>query len=338
MLQGELAHRIVKRLYSATNKRHATGQIAKRWQRMQRAQLAWQRRMLEERRLGHANLSLLLNSKSRKPPAFERIQKQGVTDEHKEREELEESDPQLRFHVPAHRRGAVNIFSTLRHNHTDPAYHKFLPKLQDHLLGRLLGRTFRADGDAHEDFTAEDRQSLRIVGNKLYSVKTCRIYYTSYDMQRDFDTINPTSHPDVMVRSPESDTGTSPFWYGRVIGIYHANIWTTHNDVPGGAEVRRMDVLWVRWFGTEPGHRSGSRMARLPMVGFVEAEDDYAFSFLDPADVVRGCHLIPAFSVGRTLQMLPVAKSAARVLDPAAVDDWVNYYVNMLVRVRVSVG
>src|SRR6266704_4656593 len=43
--QGELAHKIVKRLYGSTNKRKAEHQIAKRYRRLERARLAldWKR-------------------------------------------------------------------------------------------------------------------------------------------------------------------------------------------------------------------------------------------------------------------------------------------------------
>jgi hypothetical protein len=91
-----------------------------------------------------------------------------------------------------------------------------------------------------------------------------------------------------------------------------------------------MDFLWVRWFGEEPGrYRYGIRHARLPKIGFVEADDQYAFTFLDPAQAIRGVHLIPAFWEGRTSELLPTRKSMARILTPEEEDDWVNYYVNM---------
>jgi hypothetical protein len=44
---------------------------------------------------------------------------------------------------------------------------------------------------------------------------------------------------------------------------------------------------------------------------------------------MRGVHLIPTFSEGRTSALLPTAKSIARVLNPKDNDDWVNFYVNM---------
>ena len=179
---------------------------------------------------------------------------------------------------------------------------KFLPKLQDHLLGRLTGREF--DADMHEDFTDWDRNTIRFLGGKIYSVRTCRIYYTSYDLQRNWDTINPCSHPDIMVRSPITEADAEPYWYARVIGIYHAKVWAENPAIPGGKVARHMNFLWVRWFGEEPGYCSGFCRARLPKIGFVESTDDFSFSFVDPANVVRGCHLIPAFNAGRSTTLL----------------------------------
>jgi len=190
-----------------------------------------------------------------------------------------------------------------------------------------MGREF--DGDMHKDFTHSDRNSIRFIGSKIYSVQTCRIYYTSYDLQRQSDTINPCAHPDIMLRSPVTEEGAEPYWYARVIGIYHANVWAENSIIPGGRNARRMDFLWVRWFGDEPGYHSGFRQARLPKIGFVESTDEFAFSFVDPADVVRGCHLIPAFNAGRSADLLPHPRSIARHLDPEDVDDWLNFYVNM---------
>jgi hypothetical protein len=155
-----------------------------------------------------------------------------------------------------------------------------------------------------------------------------RINYTTYDVRRDADTINPTSYPDIMV-NPGCDT--QPFWYARVIGVFHALVSSSHAGVQEDLKpLHRMDFLWVRWFGVEPGrYRYGIRNARLPKIGFVESTDPYAFTFLDPAQAIRGVHLLPAFSEGRTSSLLPTAKSIARVLNPEEEDNWVNFYVNM---------
>jgi hypothetical protein len=132
-----------------------------------------------------------------------------------------------------------------------------------------------------------------------------------------------------MLRSPIKEEGAEPYWYARVLGVYHANIWAENSVIPGARNVRRMDFLWVRWFGEVPGYRSGFCQARLPKIGFVESTDEFAFSFFDPANVVRGCHLIPAFNAGRSADLLPWPRGIARCLNPEDVDDWLNYYVNM---------
>jgi hypothetical protein len=91
-----------------------------------------------------------------------------------------------------------------------------------------------------------------------------------------------------------------------------------------------MEFLWVQWFGIEPGcYRHGFHLACLPKHGFVESSDEYAFSFLDPGQVIRGAHITPVFSEGCTSTLLPATKSVAQVLAPDESDDWVNFYVNM---------
>lgn len=200
-------------------------------------------------------------------------------------------------------------------------------KLKDHILGRLLKKEF--DGDTYGELTDEDRNTVRISGERLYQCKTFRVNYTTYDIQRDGDTINPRTRSDIMVKSPETGPGAQPYWYARVIGIFHAMVSSTHAGVEEKS-FQNMDFLWVRWFGVEPGrYRHGFRYARLPKFGFVESTDDYAFAFLDPALVIRGAHMIPAFSEGRTSALLPATKSLARVLNPEDEDDWLNFYVNM---------
>ena len=89
-----------------------------------------------------------------------------------------------------------------------------------------------------------------------------------------------------------------------------------------------MQFLWVRWLGAEPGYRSGSKVARLPKVGFIEDTDGDAFGFLDPDLIIRGSHLIPDFNSGRTCDLLSYDEpTAAR--SPNDKDDWMNFYVNM---------
>ena len=52
-----------------------------------------------------------------------------------------------------------------------------------------MGHEF--DGDMHKEFTDSDQNSIHFIGTKIYSVQTCCIYYTSYNLQQECDTVNP---------------------------------------------------------------------------------------------------------------------------------------------------
>jgi hypothetical protein len=75
---------------------------------------------------------------------------------------------------------------------------------------------------------------------------------------------------------------------------------------------------------------SGWRAKRLLCLGFVPGNDETAFGFLDPAQVLRSIHLIPAFAWGRVTKCLPGSSPIARGLTEPD-DDWQRYYVNMQV-------
>lgn len=138
--------------------------------------------------------------------------------------------------------------------------------------------------------------------------------------------MNPRTHCDIMMASPETSSGAHPFWYARVIGVFHARVLHT-GPAAINRSVQHVEFLWVRWLGVVPGHRYGFKVARLPKVGFVPDTDPLAFGFLDPSLVIRGCHLIPAFADGRTPNLLNSINTAAR--PPGELDDWVAFYVNM---------
>lgn len=165
----------------------------------------------------------------------------------------------------------------------------------------------------------------------MYRHSTARINYTTYDVRRDYDTINPRNHPFVMTSSPETRSNPSAhaFWYAQVLGIFHADI--QHAGIKStNLAWQPMEFLWVRWLGVEPGASFGHRQAKLPKIGFVPEDDEMAFGFLDPSLVIRGCHLMPVFNSGQTTALLATENStAARASWPDQVGDWVNYYVGM---------
>ena len=91
-----------------------------------------------------------------------------------------------------------------------------------------------------------------------------------------------------------------------------------------------MDILWVRWYGKDNQHESRWQAKQLPCIGFVPASDPDAFGFLDPLDVIRAVHLIPAFAYGKDANGL--GPSIVRQPRDSPDDlDWAYLYVNMCV-------
>lgn len=170
-----------------------------------------------------------------------------------------------------------------------------------------------------------ERSQVLFQNNRLYFHKVLRINYTTYDVRRGQDSMNPRTHSDVMVLSQEDGAGTNihPFWYARVIGVFHVNvIHIVSDEIP---QLQRMEFLWVRWFGRDMTIRGGPATRRLHRLGFVPETDPNAFGFLDPSQVIRASHLIPAYAHGRRSDLLR-GPSLARA--DGELDDWEFYYVN----------
>jgi hypothetical protein len=150
-----------------------------------------------------------------------------------------------------------------------------------------------------------------------------QVHYTTYDLRREYDTINPRTHADVMVLSGET-MPIHPYWYARVLGIYQVETWLNDGAQPAK---QYLDVLWVRWLAPLEDSHTSLNQARLPKIAFVEESDPDAFGFLDPSQVIRGAHLIPAFASKRGTTSLRHGKSLAR--REGELDDWEEHYVGM---------
>ena len=169
-----------------------------------------------------------------------------------------------------------------------------------------------------------DHDRLLLKQDRMYLHNILRLNYTTYDVRRKQDTINPnTSHRDIMVLAENDDDADHPFLYARVIGVFHVNAVYT-----GGTRVdyspHKVNVLWVRWFEHSGNASSGNwSRSRLDRLSFPPMAQEDAFGFLDPADVVRGCHIIPAFATNRRY-------ADGRGISHCAKDsgDWHSYYVN----------
>jgi hypothetical protein len=208
--------------------------------------------------------------------------------------------------------------------------------LKRHLLGRLLGHPF--DGDEHI-YSDDESAMVKIINNRIYSHKVLRVNYTTYDLRRAQDSINPHTRPDIMLLSHEdedadNETDSHPYWYARVIGIYHAEVCHVGLNAQSSG-VQELEFLWVRWFGRDLDCDSGWNTCCLHRIGFV-ADDPIdpsdpigasgAFAFIDPAEVIRGVHLIPAFAHGKTSELLE--PSIARPQKDNN-EDWQYFYINM---------
>ena len=199
----------------------------------------------------------------------------------------------------------------------------FIPHLKDFALYKILNQEYNFD---EISFTEAEHATISFVKNKLYQHKVMRVNYTTYDMRREQDSLNPRTHANIMVLSQEREPDAHPYWYARIIGIYHTLI--RHESSP---DLIPLEFLFVRWYGLDLDRTSrfGWKMRRLPKVGFVPEdpnEESPAFGFLDPAQVIRGVHLIPSFAEGLTDELLE--PSFAR-LEHEGDYDWRCYYVNM---------
>ncbi|TFK65061.1 hypothetical protein BDN72DRAFT_871914 [Pluteus cervinus] len=283
---GEQAHRMLKQGYKRTNKKDGIEQISQ-----QNITMA----VLGEPKIKTSCLDTETDDIA--PDAHHRIAQQ-----HKE---------------------PVNIYKLTSEGSQDAAFKKFIPKLQIHILGRLLKLEF--DGDQHASFSGEDLRSVVILKNTIYQQNSLVVNYTSYDVRRLYDVIHPDGLSDVMVLSAEAD---HPYWYAKVIGIYTVDVLHIGEKSKDDSQVHTLSFLWVRWFGVDPDHQYGQRHASLPRIGFVPEADDFAFGFLDPAKVIRSVHLIPDFVHTKTPD-LPQGKTAAK--PKGEVTDWSYYYVGIFV-------
>ena len=121
-----------------------------------------------------------------------------------------------------------------------------------------------------------------------------------------------------------------PFTYARVIGVFHVDV--VHN-VPGASTVpQSIPFLWVRRFRLDRRFKGGFKRKRLHRIEFLPDSDPASFGFVNPDEVIRGAHLIPAFAHGPT-ERVPYTSLARRKDE---FDDWAYHYVNLYVLLHVS--
>jgi len=184
--------------------------------------------------------------------------------------------------------------------------------------------TFGLSSVIENDDSQVEADKIFFKGDRMYRHHLARFNYTTYDVRRSQDVVNPhTSHCNVMLlakREGTEATSAHQFLYARVLGLYHVNVVYTG---PGMLDYtpRKFYFLWVRWFDYV-GRTVRWRDQRLDSLGFPPISSHHAFDFVDPRDVLRGCHIVPAFQDGRV-------HSDGIGLSRCAADsqDWRHYYV-----------
>ncbi|KAJ7290637.1 hypothetical protein C8J57DRAFT_1611754 [Mycena rebaudengoi] len=322
--QGELEHRRVKRYYARTNRNDAVGQITQ----LERREAALLKIARDQQHAQNTppieTIETPSNGTKRKRPGTKPAQTVLPTVDFAETEALPYTPPEAHYHISQSRNYHFNIQQFLTANYGDPAVKDFLPKLKEHLLGRMIHPTWSGDG---EEFTPQERDQVTIVNNRIYRHKVCRINYTSYDVRRCQDTMNPRTHSDFMMLAPEDiPENAHPFVYARILGVFHCDAIRLVAGVPAAAAVP-FTFLWVRRFRLDSTFQGGFKRKRLHRIEFYPDSDPRAFGFVDPDEVIRASHLIPAFAHQGTT---PVSyTSLAR--QPKEFDDWKFHYVNFFV-------
>ncbi|GJE96476.1 hypothetical protein PsYK624_126730 [Phanerochaete sordida] len=336
---GELEHKRGKRFYPFSKTKDHRGAIARRTQRQRVLYTMFEReanrRIRVAAREGHE-----LPGHTGKPENLRRKRQRSqrpldAVFAGRERERLSPAAFAAHHQISGLRRHHMTLDEYKAKFGSDPAFQDWTPQLYSHLIGRLTNRPF--DGE-EKVCTDAEVLGLHIWGDTMYFHKTMRVNYTTYDMRRDQDTVNPRTHPDIMVlgHDEDDDPHPHPYWYARVLTMFHVRA----RYVPRGAPVNHgipyqdVEVLYVRWSGRDTSVQGGFGSRRLHLVGFVESSLPDAFGFMDPKEVIRGAHLVPAFRFGRTTELL--GPSAARYIDPEAPpetkdEDWRFYYVNNFV-------
>lgn len=211
----------------------------------------------------------------------------------------------------------------------------FEDDLNDHTLCRILPPDARPLGG----FTLSQLNGLDIHKGRIYTHKTFRINYTTYNLRRTYDTLN-VGAADVMVLLDEGedvrDEDKNPYAYAHLLAVGHMMV---RYNGPGreqaglfaDGQYHMMHILRVRWYEQDENYQSGWAARRLPRLSLAPSCDRHAYGFLDPLDVIRGCHIMPAFRYDSE-DMPKVSRDGGSREGTSAEDDTENhafYYAGM---------
>ena len=131
----------------------------------------------------------------------------------------------------------TSTFVSLSHGIAD-SDQDFIPRLKDHLLAHHNNIPY--NGDKHT-FSNEEWDTITFVSDCIYKHNVLYINYTTYDLRYAQDSINVRTHPYIMTlghEDEEEETKCHPYWYAKVLGIFHVNVRRS-----GHMETKRMEFL-----------------------------------------------------------------------------------------------
>ncbi|KAH7905471.1 hypothetical protein BJ138DRAFT_1138264 [Hygrophoropsis aurantiaca] len=214
------------------------------------------------------------------------------------------TDPRVHHFIGRSEKLYKDVGHFLRSHAGDPAIQNYLPHLKSHLLQRKISKA----GDSQSGhLLANDINQVLFQCNRIYKHNIARFNYTTYDVRRAQDVINPrTDHCNIMVLN-DIDKEGSHYRYAKVLGIHHVNAVF----VGCKYDTRHMDFLFAQ---------------TLDRIHFKPLHNVDAFGFINPDDVLRCVHIIPAFHRGMShndrVGMSPLAGDGA---------DWHEYTINCFV-------
>jgi hypothetical protein len=318
MTQGELEHRSPKARYKRTSKKGFKQQLAQIERRQARI------KRINEKSTGKKKdlESKLRGSHYNDPAVHHHI---GVG----------ENEP---LHLGAFCREhvddpAVRVSRSLQVQFTKPhlavIFQNFHLKLREHLASRMnadLQNASEQPAELPDPDVDVDVNLIFFKNDLVYKHNVLRINYTTYDVRRAQDSINPhTEHRDIMLLANGSQ---HQYRYARVLGIYHTNVIYTGRGRGGKVDhhSQRMEFLWVRWFETvgDKTVQQGWQEGMLDELKFHRITSEDAFGFVDPGDILRGCHLIPRFLLGKSRG----EEARPRSICAQEHKDWRSYYAN----------
>ncbi|RXW13768.1 hypothetical protein EST38_g12086 [Candolleomyces aberdarensis] len=122
--------------------------------------------------------------------------------------------------------------------------------------------------------------------------------------------------------TPDSHQQEHPYVYAKVLKIFHANA-SFLGVLPDGSrrdQLHRLEFLWVRRYAIQ-NYNEDISLVQVKPCPLTDAD---ALGFIDPTDVVRGTHLVPRFSRGKSDEVSSRWSTGGE-------DFWNAYFVNKFV-------